>query len=169
MRFADTNGMHHDHYRDMTPYRDWVIRSFNDNLPYDQFVQYQLAGDLYPEPTRDQLIASGFNRLHLIIDRGTALPEESFTRNVIDRVTAVGTAFMGLTVQCAVCHDHKYDPITSGTSTSCSPSSTTSTPIRRPAAGRERTSSAGCNRRTSAWQPKRSRRGSRSWTAGSTS
>jgi hypothetical protein len=89
-----------------------VIRAFNQNLPYDDFVKYQLAGDLYSDPTHDQLIATGFNRLHLIIDRGTALPEESFTRNVIDRVTAVGTAFMGLTVQCAVCHDHKYDPIT---------------------------------------------------------
>lgn len=112
VRFADTNGIHHDHYREMTPYRDWVIRAFNQNLPYDEFVTCQLAGDLYPEPTHDQLIASGFNRLHLIIDRGTALPEESYTRNVVDRVTAVGTAFMGLTVQCAVCHDHKYDPIT---------------------------------------------------------
>jgi len=112
VRFADTNGIHHDHYREMTPYRDWVIRAFNENLPYNQFVKYQLAGDLLPEPTRDQLIASGFNRLHLIIDRGTALPEESFARNVIDRVTAVSTAFLGLTVQCAICHDHKYDPIT---------------------------------------------------------
>jgi hypothetical protein len=112
VRFADTNGIHHDHYREMTPYRDWVIRAFNQNLPYDEFVKYQLAGDVYAEPTRDQLIASGFHRLHLIIDRGTALTEESYTRNVVDRVTAVGTAFMGLTVQCAVCHDHKYDPIT---------------------------------------------------------
>ena len=112
VRFADTNGIHHDHYRDMTPYRDWVIRSFNENLPYDDFVKYQLAGDLYPEPTHDQLVASGFHRLHLIIDVGTALPEESYTRNVVDRVTAVGTAFMGMTVQCAVCHDHKYDPFT---------------------------------------------------------
>ncbi len=112
VRFADTNGIHHDHYREMTPYRDWVIRAFNQNLPYDEFVSYQLAGDLYPEPTQDQFVASGFNRLHLIIDRGTALPEESYTRNVVDRVTAVGTAFMGLTVQCAVCHDHKYDPVT---------------------------------------------------------
>jgi hypothetical protein len=112
VRFADTNGIHHDHYREMTPYRDWVIRAFNQNLPYDQFVTYQIAGDLFDQPTRDQLIASGFHRLHLIIDRGTALPEESFTRNVVDRVTAVGTAFLGLTVQCAVCHDHKYDPIT---------------------------------------------------------
>ncbi len=69
VRFADTNGIHHDHYREMTPYRDWVIRAFNENLPYDEFVKYQLAGDLYPEPTHDQLIASGFHRLHLIIDR----------------------------------------------------------------------------------------------------
>ena len=112
VRFADTNGIHHDHYRELSPYRDWVIRAFNHNLPYDDFVRYQLAGDLYPQPTKDQLIASGFHRLHLIIDRGTMLPEESFARNVIDRVTSVGTAFMGLTVQCAVCHDHKYDPVT---------------------------------------------------------
>ncbi len=112
VRFADTNGLHHDHYREVTPYRDWVIRAFNDNLPYDAFLSYQLAGDLYPEPSRDQLVASGFHRLHLIIDRGTALPEESFNRNVIDRVTAVSTAFLGLTMQCAICHDHKYDPIT---------------------------------------------------------
>ena len=112
VRFADTNGIHHDHYREMTPYRDWVIRSFNENLPFDDFTTYQLAGDLYEKPTTDQLIGSGFNRLHLVIDVGTALPEESFTRNVIDRVTAVGTAFMGLTVGCGVCHDHKYDPLT---------------------------------------------------------
>ncbi|MDB4372567.1 DUF1553 domain-containing protein [Mariniblastus sp.] len=113
VRFADTNGIHHDHYRDLSPYRDWVIRSFNQNLPYDDFVRYQLAGDLYTTPTNDQLTGSGFNRLHMIIDRGTMLPEESHARNVIDRVNSVGTAFMGLTVGCAVCHDHKYDPISS--------------------------------------------------------
>lgn len=112
VRFADTNGIHHDHYREMTPYRDWVIRAFNANLNFDTFIVDQIAGDLYDEPTLDQQIASGFNRLHLVIDKGTAIPEESFTRNVIDRVTAVGTAFMGLTVGCAVCHDHKYDPVT---------------------------------------------------------
>ncbi len=112
VRFADTNGLHHDHYREMTPYRDWVIRAFNQNMPMDQFFTDQLAGDLYENPTSDQLIASGFNRLHLIIDRGTALPEESAFRNVVDRVSSVGTALMGLTMQCAVCHDHKYDPIT---------------------------------------------------------
>lgn len=111
VRFADTNGLHHDHYRDMSPYRDWVIDAFNRNLGFDDFTRYQLAGDLYEAPTTEQQIASGFNRLHLIIDRGTALPEESFNRNVVDRVTAVGTAFLGLTVQCAACHDHKYDPI----------------------------------------------------------
>ncbi len=112
VRFADTNGLHHDHYREMTPYRDWVIRAFNDNLGFDDFITYQVAGDLIDEPSIDQQIASGFNRLHLIIDIGTALPQESFTRNVVDRVSAVGTAFLGLTLQCAVCHDHKYDPIT---------------------------------------------------------
>jgi hypothetical protein len=112
VRFADTNGMHKDFYRNFIAYRDWVIRSFNDNLGYDDFLRYQLAGDLFPDPSQDQLVASGFNRLHLIIDRGTALPEESFFKNVVDRVTAVGTAFMGLTVQCATCHDHKYDPLT---------------------------------------------------------
>ncbi|TWT36561.1 Planctomycete cytochrome C [Posidoniimonas corsicana] len=116
VRFADTNGRHHDHYREMTPYRDWVIRAFNDNLPFDDFTRYQIAGDLLDGadgdgPSTDQLIASGFNRLHLIIDVGTALPEESFFNNVVDRVSAVGTAFMGLTLQCASCHDHKYDPI----------------------------------------------------------
>ena len=111
-RFADTNGIHHDHYRETTPYRDWVIRSFNQNLRFDDFITYQLAGDLYEQPTVDQQIASGFNRLHLVIDRGTALPQESYTRNVVDRVSAVGTAFMGLTLGCAACHDHKYDPVT---------------------------------------------------------
>lgn len=112
VRFADSNGMHKDFYRNQVAYRDWVIRSFNDNLSYADFLRYQLAGDLYPQPSQDQRIASGFNRLHLIIDKGTALPEESFSKNVIDRVTSVGTAFMGLTVHCAQCHDHKFDPIT---------------------------------------------------------
>lgn len=112
VRVADTNGNHHDHFRDHSPYRDWVIQAFNQNLPYNEFTKFQIAGDLYENPTREQLIASGFNRLHLIIDRGTALPEESHFKNVVDRVSAVGTTFMGLTLQCAVCHDHKYDPIT---------------------------------------------------------
>jgi hypothetical protein len=112
VRVADTNGNHHDHFRDHSPYRDWVIQAFNKNLPYNDFTKFQIAGDLYENPTQEQLIASGFNRLHLIIDVGTALPEESHFKNVVDRVSAVGTTFMGLTLGCAVCHDHKYDPIT---------------------------------------------------------
>lgn len=112
VRFADTNGMHKDFYRNHFAYRDWVIRSFNENLGYDEFLTAQLAGDLLDEPSKDQLTASAFNRLHLIIDKGTALPEESHHKNVVDRVTAVSTAFLGLTMQCAQCHDHKYDPIT---------------------------------------------------------
>lgn len=111
VRLADTNGMHKDFYRNFSTYRSWLIRAFNSNLPYDDFVRYQVAGDLYEKPTEDQYIASGFNRLHLIIDRGTALPEESQHKNVLDRVEAFGTAFLGLTVQCAQCHEHKYDPI----------------------------------------------------------
>ncbi len=112
VRFADTNGMHKDFYRNLYAYRDWVIRAFNANLGYDDLLRYQLAGDLIPNASDDQLVASAFNRLHLIIDRGTALPEESFFKNVVDRVTAVGTTFMGMTVHCASCHDHKYDPLT---------------------------------------------------------
>ena len=112
VRLGDTNGMHKDFHREFSTYRDWLIKSFNDNLRFDDFISYQLAGDLYEAPTRDQLIASGFNRLHMIIDRGTALPEESLHKNIIDRVEAFGTTFLGLTVQCAQCHDHKYDPIT---------------------------------------------------------
>lgn len=111
VRLADTNGMHKDFYRNFSAYRSWLIRSFNNNLPFDDFVKYQVAGDLFAKPSEDQLIASGFNRLHLIIDRGTALPEESHHKNVLDRVEAFGTAFLGLTIQCAQCHEHKYDPI----------------------------------------------------------
>ena len=112
VRFADSNGLHNDRFRNFYSYREWIIKAFNKNLKYDDFVKYQLAGDLYEKPTQDQLVASAFNRLHLIINAGTALPEESYTKNVIDRVTAVGTVFMGLTMECAMCHDHKYDPIT---------------------------------------------------------
>ncbi len=111
VRFADTNGMHHDHYRELSQYRDWVIRAFNANMPFDQFATYQLAGDLLENPTLDQQIASGYNRLHMVMDRGTNPPLESYTRNVVDQVSAFGTVFLGMTLECAVCHDHKYDPV----------------------------------------------------------
>ncbi|MEI7460873.1 MAG: PSD1 and planctomycete cytochrome C domain-containing protein [Pirellula sp.] len=111
VRFADTNGMHHDHYREQSQYRDWVIRAYNCNMPFDQFVTDQLAGDLRANPTTDQQVASGYNRLHMVMDKGTNPPQESYTRNVVDQVSAFGTIFMGLTLECAVCHDHKYDPV----------------------------------------------------------
>jgi hypothetical protein len=111
VRFADTNGGHHDLSREMSPYRDWVIRAFNNNLRFDTFIKFNVAGDLYKEPTQDQLVASGFNRLHVSTD-GPLIPQEAITINVVDRVSSIGTVFLGLTLNCAVCHDHKFDPIT---------------------------------------------------------
>ena len=110
-RYADTNGYHIDNQRFMWRWRDWVIDAFNRNLPYDQFVIEQLAGDLLPNATLDQKIASGFNRNHPITFEGGAIPEEYAAAYVEDRVDVTATAFMGLTMKCAQCHDHKYDPI----------------------------------------------------------
>jgi hypothetical protein len=112
VRYADTHGLHLDNYREMWPYRDWVIKSFNENLPFDRFVTEQLAGDLFPDATRDQLVASGFNRLNVTTNEGGSIYDEVFARNVIDRTDAFGTVFLGLTTGCAVCHDHKFDPLT---------------------------------------------------------
>ncbi|HVA46360.1 MAG TPA: PSD1 and planctomycete cytochrome C domain-containing protein [Pirellulales bacterium] len=111
-RFADTHGYHIDAGRDMSRWRDWVIGSYNRNLPFDQFTIEQLAGDLLPNPTLDQLIASGFNRNHMINFEGGAVPEEYHTAYIVDRVNTTSTVWLGLTVACTQCHDHKYDPLT---------------------------------------------------------
>ncbi len=111
-RFADTNGYHIDNGRDMSRWREWVIAAFADNMPYDQFTVEQLAGDLLPNATLSQKIASGFNRNHMINFEGGAIPEEYHMAYIVDRVNTTGTVFMGLTVGCAQCHDHKFDALT---------------------------------------------------------
>jgi hypothetical protein len=110
-RYADTHGYQDDLERTMWPWRDWVIHAFKKNMPYDQFVEWQLAGDLLPNATREQLIATGFNRNHKITQEGGVIPEEYRVEYVSDRTMTFGKAFIGLTVECAKCHDHKYDPI----------------------------------------------------------
>ena len=110
-RFADSHGYTVDRLRDMSPYRDWVIRAFNDNMPYRTFIHQQLAGDLMPAPTKDMLIATAFNRNHQQNMEGGIVEEEFQTEYVMDRTNTVGEAFMAMSVGCARCHDHKFDPI----------------------------------------------------------
>ena len=112
VRFADTIGYHSDTPRNVWPYRDYVIRAFNRNLPFDQFTREQLAGDLLPEATVEQQVASGFNRLLLTTEEGGAQPKDYEARYLTDRVRAVGTVWLGQTLGCAQCHDHKFDPVT---------------------------------------------------------
>ncbi|HSU66000.1 MAG TPA: DUF1549 and DUF1553 domain-containing protein, partial [Tepidisphaeraceae bacterium] len=111
-RYADTHGYHIDSGRDMTAWREWVIDAFNHDLPYDQFTLKQLAGDLLPQSTIEDKIASGFCRNNMVNFEGGAIPEEYHTAYIIDRVNTVGTVWLGLTVGCCQCHDHKFDPLT---------------------------------------------------------
>jgi Protein of unknown function (DUF1553)/Protein of unknown function (DUF1549)/Concanavalin A-like lectin/glucanases superfamily/Planctomycete cytochrome C len=110
-RYADTHGYHIDSSREMWHWRDWVIDAYNRNMPYDEFTIAQLAGDLIPNATTEQKIASGFNRNHMIDFEGGAIPEEYQVEYVVDRLEATSVTWMGLTMGCARCHDHKYDPI----------------------------------------------------------
>ncbi|MEO2045913.1 MAG: DUF1553 domain-containing protein [Pirellulales bacterium] len=111
-RYGDTHGLHLDNYREIWPYRDWVVRAFNKNMPYDQFTIEQLAGDLLTDATLDQRVATGFCRCNVSTSEGGSIEEEVYTRNVVDRVTTMGTVFLGLTLECTRCHDHKFDPLT---------------------------------------------------------
>ncbi len=110
-RFGDSHGYTVDRLRDMSPYRDWVINSFNRNMPYDQFIQWQLAGDLLPNPNKEMLIATAFNRNHAQNMEGGIIEEEFQMEYVADRTNTFGDAFLAISMGCARCHDHKYDPV----------------------------------------------------------
>ncbi|MCG2462907.1 PSD1 and planctomycete cytochrome C domain-containing protein, partial [Flavobacteriaceae bacterium F89] len=110
-RYADSHGYQDDSYRSMWPWRDWVIHAFNENMHYDQFLTWQLAGDLLPDADKEEILATGFNRNHPITQEGGVIQEEYRSNYVVDRTNTLGTGILGITLECAKCHDHKYDPI----------------------------------------------------------
>lgn len=111
VRYGDTHGLHLDNRRGIFPYRDWVVRSMNENLPFDEAIRWQLAGDLLDNPSDEQLLATGFVRMNPTTSEGGAIPEEFQAKNNFDRTETFGTVFLGMTMSCARCHNHKYDPI----------------------------------------------------------
>ncbi len=110
-RYGDTDGLFEDHHRSVYPWRDWVVRAFNENLPYSDFISWQVAGDLYPDASVDQKLATGFLRNNVTSNEGGIIDEDYRVKYVVDRTNTTATAFLGLTLECAQCHDHKYDPM----------------------------------------------------------
>ena len=111
-RYADSHGLHFDKYREIWPYRDWVVRAYNRNQPFDRFTVEQIAGDLLPNPSEDQLVATGFQRCNTTTNEGGTIDEENLANYAADRVQTMGWVYFGLTTNCAQCHDHKFDPLT---------------------------------------------------------
>src|SRR5262249_1442706 len=111
-RYADTCGIHTDAGRTIWPWRDWGLQAFREDKPFDALLTEHLAGDLLPNATLAQKVASGFNRNHVTSDEGGAIAEEYLVEYAVDRVATTGSVFLGLTLGCARCHDHKYDPVT---------------------------------------------------------
>jgi cytochrome c553 len=111
VRYGDTHGLHLDNRRGIYPYRNWVIHALNENLPLDQFITWQIAGDLLPDPTLEQLVATGFVRMNPTTSEGGVIPAEFQAKNNFDRVETLGTVLLGMTLTCARCHSHKYDPV----------------------------------------------------------
>ena len=109
-RYADSYGFQDDNIRSQWPWRDWVIHAFNDNLPYDQFLINQIAGDLLPNATKKNILATAFFRNHKFTEEGGVIDEEYRVSYNIDKTRTYGKAFLGVTIECAQCHDHKYDP-----------------------------------------------------------
>jgi hypothetical protein len=111
-RYADSYGYQDDDIRTQWPWRDWVIHAFNENMPYDQFVTWQLAGDLLPNPNKEQILATAFNRNHKITEEGGVVEEEYRVAYGLDKTNTYAKGILGITMECAQCHDHKYDPFT---------------------------------------------------------